>query len=128
LVFNSSSAFDENSVRYKTYFFTAGYDFIMNHSIKIKPSFLLKYEKESMAQTDLNSWLTYKDKIGAGLSYRSSDALVFLLSFQASRQLSMGYSYDRNFNKLSSYNSGSQEIVITYDFKYIIKASSPRLF
>jgi type IX secretion system PorP/SprF family membrane protein len=128
MVFNSSSAFDRKSVRYKTYFFTAGYNFILNSNIKIKPSFLLKYEKVSLAQLDLNSWLTYKDKIGIGLSYRSSDALVFLLSFQASRQFSIGYSYDKSFNRLSSYNNGSQEIVMTYDFKYIVKAISPRSF
>jgi type IX secretion system PorP/SprF family membrane protein len=128
LVINKNNTFDKNSVRYKTYFFTAGYNFILNSGLKIKPSVLLKYEKGSRAQLDINCWITYKDKIGMGLSYRSSDALIFLLSIQATRQLSLGYSYDKSFNRLSTYNNGSQEIVLTYDFKYFINANNPRSF
>ncbi|MFL5728487.1 MAG: type IX secretion system membrane protein PorP/SprF [Cytophagaceae bacterium] len=119
---------DKNALRYKTYLLTAGYIFDFGHAWKLKPSFLLKCARGSSLQADLNSFLYFREKIGFGISYRTSDALVFLLSIQASRQLSMGYSYDRTMSRLSSYNNGSHEIMISYDFKYTVKTKSPRSF
>lgn len=128
LIFKTHSSLERNSIRNKTYLFTGGYTFNINGDFKVKPSFLLKVAHASPSQIDVNTMFFYKNKYGAGVSYRSSEAWVFLLSFQASRQLNIGYSYDRSFDKVVSFKNGSHEIVLTYDFKFTVNATGPRSF
>jgi type IX secretion system PorP/SprF family membrane protein len=118
----------KNEVRYKTYFLTAGYTFSLGNEFQLRPSFLVKCAGNSSLQYDLNSFLYYRGKFGVGISYRDSDALVFLAKIQANKQLSIGYSYDKTISRLSSYSTGSHEIMVSYDFKYTVKTNSPRSF
>jgi type IX secretion system PorP/SprF family membrane protein len=113
----------------RRYFLTAGYVIETERDIKLKPSFLVKAEKNVPVQYDLNLNMLINDIFWVGLSYRSSGAIVALLEYQVNRKLRVGYSYDYTLGRLRTYQSGSHELMIGYDFGYdVLKMKTPRYF
>ncbi|MEP7264281.1 MAG: type IX secretion system membrane protein PorP/SprF [Bacteroidota bacterium] len=113
----------------RRYLLTAGYVIETERDFKLKPSFLIKYEKGGPMQFDLNMNVLINDIFWVGASYRSSDAIVALIEYQVNRKFRIGYSYDYTLNKLRTYESGSHEIMIGYDFGYdVLKMKTPRYF
>jgi type IX secretion system PorP/SprF family membrane protein len=111
------------------YLFTAGYVFETSKDIKIKPSVLLKYVQNAPVQADFNLATVYKDKIWAGISYRTNDAFAIILEYQSNEHFRVGYAYDMTTSKLRNYSNGSHEIMIGWDFgKDLVKVKSPRYF
>lgn len=111
------------------YLFTAGYVFETSKEIKIKPSVLVKYVKNAPVQADFNLATVYKDKIWVGVSYRTNDALAFILEYQSNEHFRVGYAYDMTTSKLRNYSNGSHEIMVGWDFgKDLVKVKSPRYF
>jgi type IX secretion system PorP/SprF family membrane protein len=109
------------------YYLNAGYDLNVVSNVVFKTSFLLKYIKNSPAQLDINGMFSYKRFITAGVSYRTGNALIFLLEAELN-QLRIGYAYDYYLNTLRNYNSGSHELMLKYVFKYNIRTKDPRNF
>lgn len=111
-------------------FFMGGYVFNLNRDLKLKPSFITKAVEGAPLSVDLTTQLLIKDKLWLGASYRFDDAAALLASFQISKQLMLGYSYDMSVSNLNSFNNGSHEIVISYDFDGFMrkKVESPRYF
>jgi hypothetical protein len=63
------------------------------------------------------------------MTYRSENMLVFIVEVNATRYMRFGYAYDLNLGEISTYSSGSHEIMLSIDFgKTIVKSSSPRYF
>jgi type IX secretion system PorP/SprF family membrane protein len=113
----------------RRYFLTAGYVIETEKDFKLKPSFLIKKEKNTPLQFDINMNMLINDIFWIGLSYRSSDAVVALLEYQVNRKFRVGYSYDYTLGKLRTYQSGSHEIMLGYDFGYdVLKMKTPRYF
>ncbi|WP_293892866.1 type IX secretion system membrane protein PorP/SprF [Sporocytophaga sp.] len=111
------------------YFFTAGYVTDINENLKFKPSTLIKYIEGAPVQIDYNANFLYKEFLWLGVSYRSKTSLIFLAQVYANDQLSFGYSYDHSLSKLSGFNTGSHEIMISYLFSYTkTKVVTPRYF
>jgi type IX secretion system PorP/SprF family membrane protein len=112
-----------------SYFITGGYVFSVDEDIKLKPSVMLKAAQGSPIQPEVNVQGIYKDMLWLGLAYRLSDAAVAMLGYQINPQFRVGYSFDYTLTKLSTYNSGSHELVLNYTFKYKNKNfTSPRYF
>jgi type IX secretion system PorP/SprF family membrane protein len=105
----------------------AGYLYSITEDLKLKPSILAKYMKHSPLEIDLNINAYYKS-FGIGFSYRTRDAIVFLLQYSINDQFSAGYSYDQTISKLKTFNKGSHEIMLKYEFGYKVNAQSPRYF
>lgn len=71
---------------------------------------------------DINARFIWKDLAYGGLTYRTSDAIAIMLGAQPLKlmngngapDLTVGYSYDININKLSSVSRGSHEILLKY--------------
>jgi type IX secretion system PorP/SprF family membrane protein len=99
----------------------------VSENVKIKPSILAKYIRNSPFEIDLNA-IVYFKILGIGYSYRSNDAMVFLATVNINKQFSVGYSYDLTTSKLSTYVRGSHEIMLKYEFGYKINPQSPRYF
>jgi type IX secretion system PorP/SprF family membrane protein len=112
---------------YKPALFTTGYLFSLSENVKLKPSVLVKYIKNSPAELDLNMNAYYKN-FGLGVSYRTNDAMVFLIQYNINMQLSAGYSYDLTTSKLGTFVRGSHEIMLKYEFGYKVNPQSPRYF
>ena len=112
---------------YKPALFTAGYLFSLSENIKLKPSVLVKYILNSPTELDVNLNAYYKN-FGLGLSYRTNDAMVFLIQYNINMQFSAGYSYDLTTSKLGTFVRGSHEIMLKYEFGYKVNPQSPRYF
>lgn len=111
------------------YLLTGGYVFIASPRVKIKPSVLLKYVANAPLEGDINLAVYYKDMISAGVSYRTNDAIVFLVEYQANNFFRIGYAYDITTTDIRNYSNGSHEIMLGFDFgKDLIKVKTPRYF
>ncbi|MFT3738013.1 MAG: type IX secretion system membrane protein PorP/SprF [Breznakibacter sp.] len=112
------------------YFLMAGYVFDAGSDWKIKPAFIEKVVEGAPPSTDLTLQTLYKNTVWMGATYRLGDAIAFLAGVQINRQLFVGYSYDHTTSSLASYNRGSHEIVLSFDFDGFItdKVKSPRYF
>jgi hypothetical protein len=66
-----------------------------------------------------------------GAMFRTGDAVGALIGFDITDQLHIGYSYDWSFGlQTGTYNMGSHELVLRYDFLLFDKKQihSPRYF
>lgn len=112
---------------YRPTLLNAGYIYKHSESLTFKPSILVKYISNSPVEIDINLNTYYKE-FGIGFSYRTNDAVVFLLHYSINKQFSIGYSYDLTISKLRTYNYGSHELMLKYEFGYKLNATSPRYF
>lgn len=111
---------------------TSGYVFDVGNKIMLKPSFLLKYQKNAPMQLDLNCNAFFSNAFNAGLSARFDKTggwLVALLGYNITPELRMGMTYDINLNGIRRYNNGSFEFMLGYDFTTkTVKIKNPRYF
>jgi type IX secretion system PorP/SprF family membrane protein len=96
-------------------FITSGYSFDMNQDWTLKPSLLIKGVHGAPLEMDVNVNAWWRQKVGAGLSYRSADAMVAMLQFQAKPEINFGYAYDMTLSKFSGTNSGSHELMVRFE-------------
>jgi type IX secretion system PorP/SprF family membrane protein len=98
------------------YFLTGGYVFDVNESFKLKPSVLVKAVRGASVECDfnLNGW--FNEIFGLGVSYRTGDAVVGMFEFQLTKELRLGYAYDYSISDLQSYNKGTHELMLRYEF------------
>ena len=107
---------------------TTGMQLQVSNNWQFYPSVLLKSLSGRTVQADINATAIYNDVLWGGVSYRHGDAIVGLLQYRMTSQLSLGYSYDYTLSDLNQYNSGTHEILLRYEFRYKIKAANPRFF
>jgi type IX secretion system PorP/SprF family membrane protein len=112
---------------YRPKLINAGYFYEYSEDLKFKPSILIKYLNHSPLEIDINIDAYYKN-FGLGCSYRTRDAIVFMLYFAINDQFSIGYSYDQTISKFKTYNKGSHELMLKYEFGYKVNVQSPRYF
>lgn len=119
---------------------TAGYLLKLSEIVKAKPSFLLRYRLDNALQIDGSVNFILYDALWAGFSYRTGfsekadpsdtyqNECSVLLEYQVTNQIRAGAAYDIALGDLAGQHSGSLEIVLRYEFKYKIRAVSPRYF
>lgn len=111
------------------YFFIAGYITDLSDDIKLRPTAMLRYVQNMPLSIEGTASLIFRDRVWFGLMYRHEDAVGAILCLQLNQQIRLGYSYDYGISQLSSYQSGSHEIMLNYDFNYGRKDYvSPRYF
>lgn len=128
--------FDQGTGKYRVsfnpsemnYLLMAGYIFTLSDNFKLLPSMLLKTNPSNNTQLDLNCNLIFREKVWLGTSLRTNRNLIFLLQYQANRQLKIAYSYGYEFSELSSFQKGSHEVMLLYNFRYEVNVKSPRYF
>ena len=97
------------------YHLQGGYKFRVADNYNLYASTLVKYVAGSPIQVDLNTMLEYNERIGLGLTYRTSTILNGLLNFKITKSLKIGYSYGYNFNELRNFSNGSHEIILIFN-------------
>jgi type IX secretion system PorP/SprF family membrane protein len=128
---NRNFNFDVNKGTFlnRHYYAYGGYVFKLNEQFKLKPSTLIKYLPAAPVEADINLNLLYRDQFWIGMSYRSLDAIVFMVEYQTNNRFRVGYSFDLTTSKIRKYSSGTHEIMMGYDFgKDLIKIKTPRYF
>lgn len=106
-----------------------GYAIILNKNLIFKPSTLIKYTASAPVNYDINMSVLLKETFWLGVSYRSSQDLIFITEFNITNILRAGYSFDLGLNSLQEFNNGSHELFIGADFNIGQPAQqiSPRL-
>jgi type IX secretion system PorP/SprF family membrane protein len=114
----SDNILQQKQVRH--YYLHGGYIFKAGNDFKIEPSLLLKFIEAGLFQADINARAIYRNMLSFGLSYRTSDAIVFHLGY-LKPEFQVGYSFDLTITPLLTRNYGSHEIVLIYNFKNFLK-------
>lgn len=111
------------------YYLTGGLIIEANDKVKLKPSLLIKYLPNAPIQADINFSALFQDVIWLGASYRTGDALLGIIEYQANNRFRVGYAYDLSLSRMRKYNAGSHELMIGFDFgKDFVKVKTPRYF
>jgi type IX secretion system PorP/SprF family membrane protein len=116
-------------INQKHIFLTSGIVLPINEDLKLKPSTMIKIVEGAPIEADFNTNLWLRDIIGLGVSYRTGDAIVGMAEIQANENLRFGYAYDMTISALKSYNTGTHEIMLRYEFgNFKTKIKSTRYF
>jgi type IX secretion system PorP/SprF family membrane protein len=115
------------------YFFTGGYVFDLNPSLKFKPAFMAKGASDAPLALDLTTNFLINERIELGAGYRFDDSVSGLVNFYVTPTLRIGYSYDYTLTNLGNYNSGTHEIFLLFDLDFSEMSGkgydkSPRFF
>ena len=115
-----------------SYYFTAGGVIDISNTLKFKPAALIKATNGAPISYDLTANFLFNEKFWLGGSYRINNltaAIGGIADFQVSRQLRVGYAYEKPISDIASYTSGTHEILLIYEFKFLnSKLKSPRYF
>ncbi len=110
-------------------YFATGYVFPLGYDFNLKTSVLFKGVKGAPVQADLNATLWIKEMIAVGVEYRTSADISALMEIRISPQVRIGYAYDKSITSLGSFNSGSHEFMLRYEFSFDRdRTLSPRYF
>lgn len=116
---------------YRHYFFIAGgvIDLTSNQMWKLRPTTMLKYTEGAPLSIDLSAAAIYNQKLWLGLMHRWGDSFGAFVQYQVTPQFKAGIAYDHTINDLASYNSGTYEVLLSYDFLFKKPGvRSPRYF
>jgi type IX secretion system PorP/SprF family membrane protein len=93
----------------------------MGKSLALKPNVIVKVADNAPLSFDANLGFVFNKKFTVGASYRSGDkfsgeSIDGLVHFQLTDKLGLGLAYDHSLSALQSYNKGSIEALLRYDF------------
>lgn len=110
--------------------FTTGATFALSTNIYLQPSLFVRTDLASV-QSDLSANLYISPMVFGlnyrGLFYRDHDSFSGIVGFNVNTSLFIAYSYDYTISNLTSYTSGSHELIISYTFPTVIKALAPKV-
>lgn len=101
---------------HRHYYFMGGYNYPLNRTLTLKPSFFVKTDAVS-TQADANMTLLYNNTIWGGVSYRIDDSVILMAGLNITEELKFGYSYDITTSAINIVSKGSHELMIRYCFK-----------
>ncbi len=113
------------------FYFITGYVWDLNPFLKFKPALLTKAVQGAPLQVDLSANFLLNEKFIVGAAYRWDAAFSGMVGFRLSDEFLIGLAYDREITDLgaSSFNDGSFEIILRYDFiRSLSNLKSPRFF
>ena len=90
-----------------------GLNININNDWSFIPSSLIKISKAAPLAIDINAMLDYNNKFSFGFSYRNTDAVAALISFNAFNYFKIGYAYDYTLSKLSAGGSNTHEVSLS---------------
>ncbi|MFZ4523532.1 MAG: type IX secretion system membrane protein PorP/SprF [Bacteroidales bacterium] len=114
----------------RNFYGMAGGAIPVSTNLEFIPSILVKYLPNTPLQADFNASFLISNLLTLGAAYRTEEALAFMIQVNVGKGFAIGYSYDIWFNVLKSYNSGSHEIRLGYEFELFHKERmlTPRYF
>jgi type IX secretion system PorP/SprF family membrane protein len=107
---------NQNYFLQQHFFFSTGYVFEMSPKVLFKPTVLIKYAGPNTFNIDFNAHMMYNEKFWVGIGLRNFSSVNFLVDFNVTDYLRIGYSYDLNLTKLKNFSYGSHEFLIGFDF------------
>lgn len=108
--------------RLKTHFLAHGaYRYDFDEEWAVEPFALVKFLYPAPLQIDMGARGIWRKMLWLGLTWRSADAVSFMLGYEYEEQISFGYSYDITTSGLGAASSGTHEIMIGFKFSKIKK-------
>ena len=110
----------------RQFFANLSYDYPVNSFLSLMPSILLKTDLTEQ-QIDYSIVVRIDDKYLLGGSYRglngnTQDAVAILAGIKFNSNLTLSYSYDLGLSALKTVQTGSHEILLSYDLNKKIGA------
>jgi len=99
------------------YHLIGGYKFAINGDFDLEPSTLLKGTFKTPFQADINVKGIYRHDYWLAFSYRTSGDIVSMIGLTY-KDFVFGFAYDIVTSELSSYQSGTFELLLGYDIPY----------
>lgn len=110
-------------------YLATGYVFPLSFDFNLKTSVLVKGVRGAPVQADLNATLWIKEMFAIGAEYRTNADISAQMELKVSPRVSIGYAFDKSTTSLRTYNSGSHEFMLRYEFSFDRnKILSPRYF
>jgi len=110
-------------------YLATGYVFPLGFDFDLKTSVLVKGVKGAPVQGDFNATLWIKQVLAIGAEYRTSSDISAMMEIKVSPRVSLGYAFDKSITSLRTYNSGSHEFMLRYEFSFDRdRILSPRYF
>lgn len=106
------------------YYAMGGYRIPIGEDLRLEPSFLVKYVDPVPPKIDLTATVRYKDMVWLGATYRTEDALSFMVGYWLKKTFQFGYSYDLTTTNLQRYTSGTHEVMLGITFGRTTPAST----
>ena len=94
------------------YIVNLGYLLALKNDINIKPMVVVRGAKDINPQIDIVGLLDWKSKAYFTAGYRTGYAASIGGGLRLAKGITFGYTYDRPLNTISTYSSGSHEIVV----------------
>lgn len=111
------------------YFLMAGGVIPINRIWKLRPTTNLKFTEGAPLSIDLSVAGIYNETLWLGVMHRWADSFGAFVQYQITPQFKVGCAYDQTVTALRSYNSGTYEILLSYDFVFENDGiRSPRYF
>ncbi len=117
------------SAELRHFFFQGGYVFDLANGIRFKPTFLTRAVVGAPIDVDLSGNLLLADRFWIGATYRFQSAYGFVAQWMVAPNFRIGYSQDINTTSLRSYQNGTHEVMVSYEFAVSKRIwSTPRAF
>lgn len=98
-------------------FFTAGYEFNLSETVRFVPSTLVKVIAFSPKSVDISGNFIFNSNFEIAASHRINESISGIVNFKVSNSFRIGYAYEHTLTNLGTFNSGSHEIMLLFDFK-----------
>lgn len=98
------------------YHIMGGYRLDLNDELRLEPQALIKYVSPVPVKVDLTALLRYREQFWLGATYRTNDAMSFMLGCWLKRTWQFGYSYDVTTTGLKDYSDGTHEVMLAITF------------
>ena len=117
------------SLNKRHFFLAAGVVIPLSSVVQWKPSTMIKYTPNAPLTMDFNMNFLFYDKVWGGIMYRFHESMGVNIMLKIKKSFQVGYGYDFPINGLRTYQQGSHEILLTYDFAFKqLIYNSPRYF
>ena len=111
------------------YFFIAGAVLDMGTEVKFKPSIMVRAVEGAPLSMDMNANFLLRERVWLGAMVRLGDSFGVMAQYAFNEQLRIGYAFDLTTSRLGAYNSGTHELMLSYDFRFSKgRTITPRYF
>lgn len=93
-----------------------GKQFSLSDEIQLKASSMIRYVRIAPLTLDITALFGFKERFWVGGMFRIGDSYGILTKFHATEQMVIGYSYDLSYSELNPFNTGTHEIMFSYNF------------
>ncbi len=110
------------------YLWTAGYIYKISDHFTLQPSIFVRLNMDDETFADISATTFIMRSVILGASYRTTHQIIGVAGVQISPQFRCTYSYDYNTDPIGSYNGGTHEVALQFNFGFKVNSPDPKFF